>query len=530
MAATQPDNANAEVGTRKYIGAIDQGTTSSRFIVFNEKMEIVVQHQLEHRQITPNPGWLEHDPQEIFDNVCVCIVESIKKLRQLDPSFISLAGVGITNQRETTVAWDRATKNVLCNAVVWSDLRTAAIVDRTIRQHNGDARFAVPSCGLPVSTYFSAMKMKWMLENVPDVRHAADRGTLCFGTIDAWLIWKLTGERVFATDVSNASRTMLMNLHTLTWDADLCSEFGIPMSSLPQIKSSSENFGTIRTQEDLLATELGSQHSVPICGCIGDQQGALVGNMCFEAGQAKNTYGTGCFLLANVGSSVPPPSKSGLLTTVGYRLGPDAPCIYALEGSIAGAGSCVQWMRDRLELFQKYTEFDALARSVRDSGGVTFVPAFSGLLAPHWEPEARGTILGMTLQTSKAHIVRAALEAIAMQVADVVRAVESDSSIAFTMLKVDGGLVRSRLLMELQCNYLGISVQVPSMLETTALGAAICAGLAAGVWASTDTLLKHRDAHASCTTIEPMMSKKEREAKKREWDRAVKRSKGWAKL
>lgn len=516
--------------SRAYIGSIDQGTTSSRFIVFNEKMEIVVQHQIEHKQMTPKPGWLEHDPQEIFENVCVCIVEAIKKLRVLDASFTTLAGVGITNQRETTVAWDRDTKNVLCNAIVWSDVRTSAIVERTIREHSDDARFAAAICGLPVSTYFSAMKMKWMLENVDDIRHAATKGTLCFGTIDAWLIWKLTGEKVFATDVTNASRTMLMNLKTLSWDEGLCKEFGIPLKALPDIRSSSEHYGTISTQEDLLATVLGRERPVPICGCIGDQQGALVGNMCFQAGEAKNTYGTGCFLLANVGPTVPRPSGNGLLTTVGYQLGRNAPCMYALEGSIAGAGSCVQWMRDRLQLFKQYNEFDGLARSVLDTGGVTFVPAFSGLLAPHWDPEARGTILGMTLQTSKAHVVRAALEAIALQVADVVHAVESDSSIAFTVLKVDGGLVRSSLLMELQSNYLGIPVQIPSMLETTALGAAVCAGLAAQVWRSTDELVAYRNCHSSSQTVAPLLSKDERNAKRREWKRAIAKAKGWAKL
>lgn len=523
MSSTSP-------ATRTYIGAIDQGTTSSRFIVFNEKMEIVVQHQLEHRQITPKPGWLEHDPQQIFDNVCICIVEAVTKLRSLDPSFKALASIGITNQRETTVAWDRSTKNVLCNAIVWSDVRTTEIVERIIQEHNGDARFAATACGLPVSTYFSAMKMRWMLENIPDVRNAAAKGSLCLGTVDAWLIWKLTGERVFATDVTNASRTMLMNLTTLAWDPNLCAAFGIPRAALPEIRSSSEWYGNVCTQEDLLATVLGREHPVPISGCIGDQQGALVGNMCFSAGEAKNTYGTGCFLLANIGTTVPPPSRNGLLTTVGYQLGRGAPCVYALEGSIAGAGSCIQWMRDRLQLFQQYNEFDSLARSVRDSGGVTFVPAFSGLLAPHWEPEARGTILGMTLQTTKAHIVRAALEAIALQVGDVVRAVESDSSISFTVLKVDGGLVRSRLLMEVQANIIGIPVQVPALLETTALGAAICAGLAVGVWASTDDLMKNRDVHATFSTIEPMMSKGEREAKRSEWTRAIARAKGWAKL
>lgn len=511
---------------KTYVGSIDQGTTSSRFLIFDDHMRLVVGHQLEHKQITPQPGWLEHDPQEIFDNTCRCMVEAIQKLKALDSEFVQLAAVGITNQRETTVAWDRTTKNVLCNAIVWSDVRTSHMVQRLVKQH-GSATFAAKKCGLPVSTYFSAMKMMWMLEHVPAVQEAASRDSLCFGTIDSWLIWKLTGETVHATDVTNASRTMLMNLDTLQWDASLCGEFRVPMGSLPQIKSCSEFFGFVVTNEDHLASVIG--RNVPICGCIGDQQAALVGNLCFSVGQAKNTYGTGCFLLANVGNK-PVHSKNGLLATVGYKLGSGAPCVYALEGAVAGAGSCMQWMRDRVGFFSSYAEIEVLSRSVHDAGGVVFVPAFSGLLAPHWAPEARGTIVGMTLQTSKAHIVRAALEAIALQVSEVVRAMERDSGTNFTILKVDGGLVKSNMLMENQADLLGIPVHVPSLLETTALGAAICAGLAVNVWRGVGDLENISELHSGVKVVKPMLTRESRELKYAEWTRALERAKGWAKL
>lgn len=510
----------------RYVGSIDQGTTSSRFLIFDEKLRIVASHQIEHKQITPQPGWLEHDPQEIFDNCCLCIVKAVEKLRAADPTFTRLNAIGITNQRETTVAWDRNTKNVLCNAIVWSDARTSEIVRSIVStKGNGNASFLADSCGLPVSTYFSALKMKWMLTHVPAVQDAAKRKTLCFGTIDSWLIWKLTGERSFVTDVTNASRTMLMNLHTLSWDRALCDVFDVPLFALPAIHSCSEPLGVITTHEAHVCDVLGS--TTVISGCIGDQQGALCGNLCFAPGQAKNTYGTGCFLLANVGERVVK-SRNGLLATVGYQLGPNVPVHYALEGSISGAGACMQWMRDKLNFYSNYSESELAARSVTDTGGVFFVPAFSGLLAPHWKPEARGTIVGMTLQTTKAHIIRAALEAIALQVCDVVKAMEADAAMAFSVLKVDGGLAKSTLLMETQANFLGLRVDVPAMLETTALGAAICAGLAVGVWSSVERIQAIAKENQNIHSVEPMMTEEQRREKFEQWNRAVQRSVGWA--
>ena len=500
----------------RYIGAIDQGTTSSRFVVFNKEMDLVCAHQLEHRQITPNPGWLQLDAEEIFNNCEKCIAEVCRKLRGKD-SAAAIEAIGITNQRETTVAWSRSTGRPLYHAIVWSDMRTSELVKEYTSKYGGD--FARAKTGLPCSTYFSAFKMCWLLRNVPQVRSAAENGDLMLGTIDSWLLWKLCGEHV--TDCTNSSRTMLMDLQTLQWDETLCQQFGVPRSALPRIVSNSEQIGFCRTT-DLKGT--------PITGCIGDQQGALVGQMCLRPGQGKNTYGTGCFLLVNVGQKAPV-STHGLLSTVGFKLGPHGACNYALEGSVAGAGSCIQWLRDKLRVLASTKESEEMASSVSDTGGVMFVPAFSGLLAPHWRPDARGVIVGLTLQSSRAHVVRAALLAITLQVADVIRAMEQDANLKLSALHVDGGMVANQLVMQMQADVSGVEILVPSMLECTALGAALCAGLTTGMWKASDLPSSSLRASSSkCRCYKPQMSEPKRKELKRQWNEAIQRSLGLAKL
>lgn len=526
------------MASKRYVGAVDQGTTSTRFIIFDETFSIVASHQRAHSQITPHPGWLEHDPVEIFENVCRCIVEAVTSLRQKDPSFVSLSDIGITNQRETTVAWDRDTMAPLCNCIVWSDVRTIEVVRDVIEQvGNGNSQFAAHITGLPVSSYFSAFKMKWMLQNVPAVREAAIRKSLVFGTVDSWLIYKLTDGWVTATDVSNASRTYLMDLTTLAWSDDLCVKLGIPRGALPEIKSNSEFLGNVLSRTFDVGNVLSggtvghasSARGPParIMGSIGDQQGALFGNMCFRPGEVKNTYGTGCFMLLNTGPEVKQ-SKIGLLSTVAYKLG-NQPAMYALEGSIANAGATIEWMQANLGLYSSIPEAEVLARQVPDSGGVVFVPAFSGLLAPYWDPEARGAILGMTLKTRKAHVIRAALESIAAQVADVAQAMKSDSGVSIDQLCVDGGLSKNLLLMEMQADVLGVDVLVANMAETTALGAALCAGLAAGMWRSTDEIYAIAQKNLHRRTVNPSPTRNNSTLRREEWHKAMRQSK-WAKL
>ena len=466
----------------KYILSIDQGTTSTRCLFFDTKtFTIKGAHRLEHRQRTPNPGWLEHDPEEIFANTVLTIKMAYQSLAATVGESPAVVCAGITNQRETTVAWSRKTGKALFNAIVWSDLRTEDLVDDFVKTAGkGDVGFLRTKCGLPCSPYFSAFKMAWMLRNVPEVAQARDSGDLMFGTIETWLIFKLTGGKSHVTDVTNASRTMLMDISTRKFSQDLCDLFGIPMNALPTIVANSGNFGSILCND----VECPAVKGIAITGCIGDQQGALFGHACFEPGQAKNTYGTGCFLLANVGTA-PVFSKHGLLTTVGYQMDLDGPCTYALEGAIGGAGSTIQWMRDKMGFYREAHESDALAASVANTGGVVFIPAMGGLLAPHWRPDARGSILGMTFQTTKAHLVRAAFEGITMQVADVISAMAKDAGVQFSILNVDGGMVASRILMQMQADVANIPVAVPNLLETTALGAALCAGIGAGVWNST---------------------------------------------
>src|SRR5438874_5910964 len=454
--------------------ALDQGTTSSRCMVFDHSGRVVSVSQKEHEQIYPKPGWVEHDATEIWAR-CKEVMD--EALSSAGASADDIAGLGITNQRETAVVWDRNTGEPVMNAIVWQDTRTDKLVDE-FSADGGQDRFR-SKVGLPLATYFSGPKVRWILDNVDGAREHAEAGDLVFGNIDTWCIWNLTGGTnggVHVTDVSNASRTMLMNLQTLDWDQDILNLMGIPRSMLPAIKASSEVYGS--------AT--GDLAGIPVAGDLGDQQAALFGQTCFSAGEAKNTYGTGCFMLLNTGNQVVP-SSAGLLTTVAYQLGHDR-AVYALEGSIAIAGALVQWLRDNLGLIEKSADIEALARTVDDSGGIFFVPAFSGLFAPYWKSDARGVIVGLTHYVNKGHLARAALEATAFQTRDVLEAIHADSGLPLTTLKVDGGMVHNELLMQFQADILGVPVVRPTLTETTALGAAYAAGLAVGSWAHVEDL------------------------------------------
>ena len=490
----------------RYIGAIDQGTTSTRFIVFDRTGEAITIAQREHRQIFPEPGWVEHDPLEIWDNTRAVIAEALA-VGELVAG--DLAAVGITNQRETTLLWDRASGVPAYNALVWQDTRVDPLVAEFARAGGQDQFRALT--GLPLASYFSALKLRWLMDNVPDMRRRAEAGELLFGTIDTWLMWNLTGQHV--TDVTNASRTMLMNLTTLDWDDALLAAFDIPRAVLPRIVPSSAVYDVAR----------GVLAGVPIAGILGDQQAALVGQTCFHPGEAKNTYGTGSFLLMNTGLA-PVPSNSGLLTTVAYKFG-DRPAAYALEGSIAVTGATVQWLRDNLRLIASSDEIEALAMSVPDNGDVYFVPAFSGLYAPWWRGDARGVIAGLTRYATAGHIARAALEATAYQVLDVIEAMQRDCGFPIRSLRVDGGMVRNELLMQFQSDLLGVQVMRPRTIETTALGAAYAAGLAVGVWQSTEDLVRNWGV----TRIwSPGMDEQRRAALTASWRKAVERSFGWA--
>jgi glycerol kinase len=486
----------------RFVGAIDQGTTSTRFIAFDRSGRIVALAQREHRQIFPRAGWVEHDPIEIRDNT-LAVVEEALRSANLTPG--DLAAIGIANQRETTVLWDRATGQPIHNALVWQDARVDGLVAEFARE-GGQDRFRAAT-GLPLASYFSALKLRWLLDNVPFARARAEAGDLLFGTIDAWLMWNLTGLHV--TDVTNASRTQLMNLATLAWDPALLAAFAIPAAVLPRIVSSSEIYGAA----------LGG---APISGILGDQQAALMGQACFEPGEAKNTYGTGCFLLMNTGLS-PIQSRHGLIATVAAKLG-GAPATYALEGSIAVTGALVQWLRDNLRLIKSSAEVEALALSVPDNGDVYFVPAFSGLYAPYWRPDARGTIAGLTRFASAGHIARAALEASAYQTMDVVRAMEQDCGFPIRSLRVDGGMVVNRTLMQFQADMLGVPVARPGCVETTALGAAYAAGLAVGYWRGLDDL---RANWAVAETWASSMDASLRQTLAAGWRKAVERSLSW---
>jgi glycerol kinase len=494
----------------KYSVAIDQGTTSTRFIVFDHEGNILAVDQKEHEQIFPKPGWVEHDAMEIW----ICIQEVIAGgMEKGNISTKDIAACGITNQRETTVVWERATGKPVYNAIVWQDTRTDTICNE-LAKDGGQDRFRA-KVGLPLTTYFSGPKAKWILDNVEGVRAKAEKGEVLFGNIDTWIIWNLTGGTkggVHVTDVSNASRTMLMNLETLDWDADMLKVMDIPRAMLPAIKASSEVYGC--------AT--GALEGIPVAADLGDQQAALFGQTCFSAGEAKNTYGTGCFMLLNTGEK-PVISKAGLLTTLAYKIG-DQKAVYALEGSIAITGALVQWLRDNLGIIEKSSDIETLAGSVEDSGGIYFVPAFSGLYAPYWKSDARGAIVGMTRYVNKGHIARAALEATAYQTCEVLDAMEADSGVKLTALKVDGGMVFNELLMQFQSDILNVPVVRPKVAETTALGAAYAAGLAVGFWKDFDELRVNWGKDKEWT---PKMNANIRKGLYSGWKKAVTRTFGW---
>ena len=494
-----------------YLGALDQGTTSTRFIVFDRSGRIVSSAQEEHEQIYPAPGWVEHDPDEIWRRTQSVIRRAMQQ-EILQPG--DLAAIGITNQRETVILWDKNTGRPLCNAIVWQDTRVEGMV-ADFAKKGGIDRFRAKT-GLPLSTYFSALKIRWILDNVRNARKLAEAGEILGGTVDTYLIWQLTGgvqRGLHITDVTNASRTQLLNLASLQWDPEILAAFDIPANILPRIASSSELYGD---------ATLDSIAGVKIAGVLGDQQAALFGQTCFHPGEAKNTYGTGCFLLMNTGEQ-PFPSSCGLLTTVAYKLG-SAKTVYALEGSVAITGALVQWVRDNLGLIQKSSDIEDLARSVRDNGGVYFVPAFSGLYAPYWRSDARGVIAGLTRFANKGHLARAVLEASAYQTREVLEAMEKDSEIHLFSLRTDGGMVENDFLMKFQADILNIPVLRPAIKETTALGAAYAAGLAVGYYSNLQDL---RDNWSADRTWQPHMEEAQRDTYYRQWKKAVTRSFGW---
>ena len=495
-----------------YIAALDQGTTTSRAILFNSRGEIVSKAQYPFRQIFPQPGWVEHDPMEIWATTSRALAEAVDAAH-IDPKAI--AGIGITNQRETAILWDRRTGQPVYNAIVWQCRRTAEICDRL--KADGLGETVTEKTGLLIDAYFSGTKLKWIMDHVPGVRQRAERGELCAGTVDSWLIWNLTGGKAHVTDYSNASRTMLFNIHTLQWDAELCAALDIPMDLLPEPKSNSEVYGHLAS--DLPGLE--DLAGIPVCGSAGDQQSALFGQACFTPGQAKNTYGTGCFTLMNVGDT-PVRSRSGLVTSVGWQVA--GKTVYALEGSVFNAGSTIQWLRDELGLIQSAPECDRLAESVPDSGGVVVVPAFTGLGAPYWDMYARGTIVGLTRGSTKAHIARAVLECIAYQTADLVRVMNADAPCPLTELRVDGGASVSDILMQIQADLLRLPVDRPAQVETTAFGAAALAGLAVGVWNGFDELAALR--RSQCV-FRPQREEEACLADLARWHRAVERSQSW---
>jgi glycerol kinase len=491
-----------------YILALDQGTTSSRAIVFDKDGAIRAVAQKEFTQIFPRAGWVEHDPDEIWGSQIGVAVEALGRAHATPGD---VAAIGITNQRETTIVWDRETGAPIANAIVWQDRRTADYCERLKAEGAGET--IQQKTGLLIDAYFSASKIRWLLDNVPGARAKADAGRLAFGTVDTWLLWKLTAHTTHVTDVSNASRTMLFNIHTLQWDDDLLRLFGVPASVLPEVRSSSERYGDV-------SPALGMQR-VPIAGIAGDQQAALFGQMCLSPGMSKNTYGTGCFLLQNIGTK-PTRSRQQLVTTVAWKVGSRTE--YALEGSVFIGGAVVQWIRDGLGFIRSAPEIEALAAGVPDTGGVYLVPAFAGLGAPHWDPYARGTIVGITRGTTAAHIARAALESIAYQVADLLDAMKKDAGIALTELRVDGGAATNDTLMQFQADLLGVPVVRPAITETTALGAAYLAGLAVGFWPSANDITGQWRVERR---FEPRMPRDTVAGLRERWSEAVGRAKGW---
>ena len=492
----------------QYAAAVDQGTTSTRFMVFDHGGQVISVDQKEHEQIYPKPGWVEHDPMEIWERTQEVIRAGLDKVKAED-----IAAVGVTNQRETTVVWERSSGKPVYNAIVWQDTRTDEICNQ-LASDGGQDRFRAKT-GLPIATYFSGPKIKWILDNVDGARDKAQNGDLLFGNIDTFVIWQLTGGTdggVHVTDVTNASRTMMMDLETLDWDEEILGILDVPRSVLPEIRASSEVYGEAK----------GDLAGIPVAGDLGDQQAALFGQTCFSVGEAKNTYGTGNFLLLNTGKE-PVQSKSGLITGLGYKIG-DQPAVFMLEGSIAITGALVQWLRDNLKMIKAAPEVEDLAKTVDDNGGVYFVPAFSGLFAPHWRDDARGIIVGLTGYATKAHIARAALEATAWQSKEVVDAANAASDVPFDELRVDGGMTVNELLMQFQADVLGVPVIRPKVTETTALGAAYAAGLAVGYWKDQDEL---KERWAEDKRWEPQMEEAEREKQYARWKKAVQRSLDW---
>ena len=485
-----------------YIGALDQGTSSTRFMIFDADARVIASHQLEHKQIFPNPGWVEHDGAEIWTRTQEVIAGALDKAG-LKPG--DLTAIGITNQRETTIAWDVKTGKPLHNALVWQDTRTAEFMDNL---SDAEKELIILRTGLAIAPYFSASKMKWLIDNVPAVADAVKAGTARIGTIDSWILWNLSGG-TFATDVTNASRTALMNLQTLDWDPELLALFAIPRSVLADIKPTSHVYAK-------------TSDGVAIAALVGDQQGAMIGQTCFDVGDSKTTYGTGNFALLNTGTKIVR-SQHGLLTTVCYKIG-DSPAVYALEGSVAVTGSAIQWLRDQLGIIKSSSEIEALASSVEENGGVYFVPAFSGLFAPYWRSDARGVIVGLSRASTKAHLARAALEAIAYQTRDVLDAMSADSKVPLTSMRVDGGATANNLLMQIQSDVMGIEIIRPEVIETTALGAAYAAGIAVGVWKSPDEVRnKWRENHRWSSTLDPNL----RAEKYAQWTKAVQRTLNW---
>ncbi len=495
----------------KYIVSIDQGTTSTRCILFDHGGNIIAVDQKEHQQIYPKPGWVEHDAHEIWENTQEVMGGALGKA---ECSVSDIKAIGITNQRETTLVWEKETGRPIYNAIVWQDTRTDNICNE-LAKNGGQDRFR-PKTGLPLATYFSGPKIKWILDNVPRARKRAENGELIFGNMDTWLIWNLTGQHV--TDVTNASRTLLMDLKTLDWDKENLEILGIPRTMLPEIRSSSEIYG----YTTLSGAATSSAVETPVSGDLGDQQAALFGQTCYSPGEAKNTYGTGCFMLLNTGEQ-PIPSENGLLTTLGYKIG-NGPAVYCLEGSIAITGALVQWLRDNLGLIEKSADVEELAKTVEDNGGIYFVPAFSGLFAPYWRSNARGAIVGMTRYVNKGHIARAALEASAFQTREVLEAMEADSGVSLTALKVDGGMVYNDLLMQFQADILNVPVIRPKVAETTALGAAYAAGLAVGFWRDFDEL---RANWGKDHEWQPQMEADARDKLYSGWKKAVTRTFDW---
>jgi len=498
-----------------YVGALDQGTTSNRFIIFDHNGKIVALDQKEHEQIFPQPGWVEHNPLEIWQNTQDVIRGALAKANLTGPG---LAAIGITNQRETTIVWDKSTGRPFTNAIVWQYTRTDNICKELSREQ-GQNRFR-DKTGLPIATYFSGPKIKWILDHVTEAQAAADKGKALFGTMETWIIWWLTGGPdggAHVTDVTNASRTMLMDLNSLQWDKQILQTLGIPQQILPRIVPSSDTrtWGTTMENGPLNA-------AIPVCGALGDQQAALVGQTCFNTGEAKNTYGTGCFLLLNTGTT-PMPSNHGLLTTLGYQINNQSP-VYCLEGSIAITGALVQWLRDNLGLISSASEIEKLAKTVEDNGGAYFVPAFSGLFAPYWRSDARGVIVGLTRFVNKGHIARAVLEATAFQTRDIVEAMNKDSGVNLSKLKVDGGMVANELLMQFQSDILDVPVIRPKVSETTALGAAYAAGLAVGFWSGLEELRKNWSVDS---TWYPAMASNVRKECYLKWKKAVDRTFNW---